>query len=84
MWLPFLFVSSVVLSFMFMFLLIHLYCMTLLFPFLHGDDVLYWLISFPLYSVCFPCFSPNLFRFDLVWFRLSCGHDWIRNEDQLM
>ena len=26
-----------------------------------------------------PYFSPNVFRFDLVWFRLSCDHGWIRS-----
>ena len=34
---------------------------------LHGDDVLCWLFSCPMSSVCFPCFSPNVFP---VWFDL--------------
>ena len=27
---------------------------------LPGDDILCWLLSCPLSSVCFPCFSPNV------------------------
>ena len=46
---------------------------------LPGDDVLCWLLYCPLSSVCFPCFSPDVFPvwFDFVWFRLSCDHGWI-------
>ena len=25
------------------------------------------------------CSSPNVFPVDLVWFRLSCDHGWIRS-----
>ena len=32
--------------------------------------------SCPSFSVCFPCSSPIP---DLVWFRLSCDHGWIRS-----
>ena len=41
---------------------------------LPGDDVLCWLLSCPFSSVCFLCSW-----FDLVWFRLSCDHGWIRS-----
>ena len=29
--------------------------------------------------VCFPCYLRTFFRFDLVSFRLSCDHGWIRS-----
>ena len=54
-----LFVSSVC---VFRFLLIYSYFfLSLLCPFMHGKDVLCWLLSCPLSSVCFPCFSSNVF-----------------------
>ena len=27
----------------------------------------------------FPAYLRTYTRFDLVWFRLSCDHDWIRS-----
>ena len=47
--------------------------------FVYRDDVFCWLLSYPFSSVCFPCLSPNVFRFDFVRFRLSCDHGWIRS-----
>ena len=50
-----------VLLFVFVFLVITFYFLSLLCPFLHGDDVLCWLFSCPMSSVGFPCFSPDVF-----------------------
>ena len=47
--------------FVFVFLVDRFYFLSLLCPFLHGDDVLCWLFSCPMSYVCFPCFSPNVF-----------------------
>ena len=37
----------------------------------------YFLVR-PLLSA-FPAYLRTFFRFDLVWFRLSCDHGWIRS-----
>ena len=50
-----------------------------LFIFVYRNDVLCWLLSSSFSSVCFPRLSPNVFPVDLVWFRLSCVHGWIRS-----
>ena len=47
---------------------------------LPGDDVLYWLLSCSFILSAFPAFFlRNYSRLDLVWFRLSCDHGWIRS-----
>ena len=48
---------------------------------LPGDDGLRWLLSCPLSSVCFPCFSLNVFpvRFGLVPSTVSCDHGLIHS-----
>ena len=40
------------------------FCLSLFLP---GNDVLCWLLPCPLSSICFLCFSPNVFP---VWFGL--------------
>ena len=56
-----------------LFLLSVCFCLCFLF---YRDDVLCWLLPCPSFSVS-TLISDS--RFDLVWFRLSCDHDWIRS-----
>ena len=49
------------------------FCLCFLF---YRDDVLCWLLPCPSFSVSM-LISDS--RFDLVWFRLSCDHGWIRS-----
>ena len=46
--------------------------------FVYRDDVLCWLLVRSLLSA-FPAYLRMIFRFDLVWFRLSCDHGWNRS-----
>ena len=56
-----------------LFLLSVCFCLCFLF---YRDDVLCWLLPCPSFSVSV-LISDS--RFDLVWFRLSCDHGWIRS-----
>ena len=51
-----------------------LFVFSILFYFVYRDDVL-MSVLFCLLSLLI---SERIFRFDLVWFRLSCDHSWIR------
>ena len=58
-----------------LFLLSVCFCLCSLF---YRDDVLYWLLLVrPFLSLLSMLISDS--RFDLVWFRLSCDHGWIRS-----
>ena len=47
--------------------------------FVYRDDVLcVYFFARSLLSA-FPAYLRTFFRFDLVWFRLSCDHGWIRS-----
>ena len=57
--------------------LVCFYCLCFCLCFLfYRDDVLCWLLPCPSFSVSM-LISDS--RFDLVWFRLSCDHGWIRS-----
>ena len=58
------------------FLLFVCFCLCFLF---YRDDVLCWLLPCPFSSVCLLSMLISDSRFDLVWFRLSCDHGWIRS-----
>ena len=47
--------------------------------FVYRDDVLYWLLSCRSLLSAFPAYLRTFSRFDLVWFRPSCDHGWIRS-----
>ena len=74
MWLPFVWFFYMCCCLCFCVLFIYVYLLSLLCPFLHGDDVLCWLLSCPLSS-----FLRTCSRFDLVWFCLTCDHGWTRS-----
>ena len=56
-----------------LFLLSVYFCLCFLF---YRDDVLCWLLPCPSFSVSM-LISDS--RFDLIWFRLSCDHGWVRS-----
>ena len=56
------------------FLLYVCFCLCFLF---YRDDVLCWLLYCP-FSFCLLSLLISDLRFDLVWFRLSRDHGWIR------
>ena len=62
-----------------LFLLSVCFCLCFLF---YRDDVLYWLLSYPFSSVCFPCLSPipGLIWFGSVYLVTTAGFE----ADQLM
>ena len=47
--------------------------------FVYRDDVLCWLLFARSLLSAFPAYLRTFFRFDFVWFRLSCDHGWIRS-----
>ena len=47
--------------------------------FVYSDDVLCWLLSCRSLLSAFPAYLRTFFRFDLVSFRPSCDHGWIRS-----
>ena len=49
------------------------------FVFVYRDDVLSLLATFLSFLFCVLSLLISDFRFDLVWFRLSCDHGWIRS-----
>ena len=66
---------------LFLFLFLSLLC-----PVLATMSFANYLLVRSLLSAFLPCFlffvlffSPKLFRFDLIWFRLSCDDGWIRS-----
>ena len=66
--------------FVFSFLDVYVFLLLVSSVSLVGDDILCWLLSCSFSSVWFSCyFSRTCSRFDLVWFRLSCDHGWIRS-----
>ena len=67
-----------VLLFVFLFLVDLFYFLSLLCPFLATMSFAGYFLVRCILSV-FPTFLRTYSRFDLVWFRLSCDHGWIRS-----